>query len=155
MQVHDDQDIRIYSLFVYISKSIAQYVHRTSLMSLTSPCYGRLHYCSPPLRHTCCQNFQANQSEADDLWLVSQWLELCCLWWRLSFRKNHGPVEGSMHTSVVAADNTERMVPEADVTGCHGVISWRLSLLRHTGGLSWQRPGFPSFQWKDWTSQWC
>lgn len=71
------------------------------------------------------------------------------------FLRKQGPVEGSMHTSVVAADNTERMVPEADVTGCHGVISWRLSLPHHSGGSSWQRPGFPSFQWKDWTSQWC
>ena len=39
------------------------------------------------------------------------------------FLREHGPVDGSMHTSVVAADNTERMVPEADVTDCHGVIS--------------------------------
>ena len=151
MQIHDDHDTHVYTVYSYIFPKV---LHN---MSLALPsCLWQVHVMvvyttvSPPLRHTCCQNFQANQSEADDLWL-----ELCCLWWRLSFRQNHGPVEGSMHTSVVAADNTERMVPEADVTGCHGVISWRLSLLRHTGGLSWQRPGFPSFQWKDWTSQWC
>ena len=45
---------RIYSVFVCISKSIAQYVSGTSLLSSTSPFYGRLHYHSPPLRHTCC-----------------------------------------------------------------------------------------------------